>query len=212
MSNTPLKFASQVSGTIEKTLAPNKTGVSTTETAFLVNGNAIANISPFVLPVSVGTPGVFLAGAPGALSNTGQVFRLRAYGFAVTGATENLTLNLYQVPAASIAGLTATSFAGATKIATTGAVAVNSTIGSFLIDVVLQAVAESASAATLQGYQFGYVNNGGSPPTVTGAAPITPVTGLLGEGDLNFFVTSTLSGGNAADVVTLSGLQLEFVS
>jgi len=209
MSQTPLVFQAQVAGSIEKTLKPNATGTSTTETAFLVNGNVVSNISPFVLPISVGNPGVFVGGsyALSSLTSTGLPFRVRAYGFATTGTTENLTVKLYVVPAASISGLTSTSFTGATAIATTGAVAVNSTTGAFELEAVLQPVAESTTSVTLQGYQpAALVNN-----TLGSAAAITSVTGLQGETDLNFFVTSTLSAGNAADVVTLTGLQLEYV-
>jgi hypothetical protein len=209
MSQTPLVFQSQVAGSIEKTLKPNATGTSTVETAFQVNGNSIANISPFVLPLGVGNPGVFVGGsyALSSLTSTGLPFRVRLFGFATTGTTENLTIKLYVVPAASIAGLTSTSFTGATAIATTGAVAVNSTTGGFELEVTLLPVAESTTSVTLQGAQgASLVNN-----TLVAAAAITAVTGLQGETDLNFFVTSTLSAGNAADVVTLTGLQLEYV-
>jgi hypothetical protein len=210
MSNSPLTFQSQVAGTIEKTLAPNATATSTTETAFEVNGNAIASISSFVMPLSVGNPGIFVGGNPSlaTLISTGLPFRVRAWGFAATGTTENLTIKLYQVPQADIASLTATSFVGATAIATTGAKAVNSTTGAFELVAELQAVAESGSSVTLQGFQGATtVNN-----SLVAAAAITPVSGLAGEQDLNFFVTSTLSAGNAADVVTLSGLSIELVA
>lgn len=210
MSQTPLVFQAQVAGTIENTLAPNATGTSTVETAFLVNGNPISSvILPKVLPVSVGNPGVFVAGSYllSTLASTGVPFKVRAFGFAKSGGTQNLTIQLYQVPAASIGGLTATSFTGATAIASTGAVAVNSTSGAFELEAVLQAVAESTTSVTLQGYQpIAIVNN-----SVVAGAAITSVSSLQGESDLNFFVTSTLSGGNAGDVVTLSGLQLEYV-
>lgn len=209
MSNA-LTVQSQVAGTIEKTLAPNATGTSTTETAFQVNGNPIAGISPSVLPLSIGNPGIFVGGNPSlaTLISTGLPFRVRAWGFATTGTAENLTIKLYQVPQASISGLTSTSFTGAVAIATTGAKAVNSTTGAFELVAELQAVAESGSAVTLQGLQAATaVNN-----SLVAAAAITPVTGLQGETDLNFFVTSTLSAGNAADVVTLSGLSIELVA
>jgi len=207
---TPLTFQSQVFGTIEKTLAANATGTSTTETAFQVNGNAIASIAASVLPLGIGNPGIFVGGsyALSSLVSTGLPFRVRAWGFATTGTTENLTLKLYVVPAASISGLTATSFSGATAIATTGAKAVNSTTGAFELEAILQAVAVSSTSVTLQGYQpIAIVNN-----SIVAGAAITSVTGLQGESDLNFFVTSTLSAGNAADVVTLSGLAIELVA
>ena len=209
MSQSPLVFQQQTLGNIEKTLAPNVTGTSTTETAFEVNGNPIASIASFVDPIQVGNPGVFVGGAYSlaSLFSTGVPFRVRAYGFVTTGTTENLTIKLYVVPAASIGGLTPTSFSGATAIATTGAKAVNSTTGAFELDVVLQAVAESTTSVTLQGYQSATVVNN----SLVAAAAITPVTGLQGETDLNFFVTSTLSAGNAADVVVLQGLQIELV-
>jgi hypothetical protein len=208
MAQTPLAFQSQVFGNIEKTLAANATGTSTTETAFMVNGNSIAGISSFVLPLSLGNPGIFVAGsyALGTLASTGLPFKLRAYGFAKTGASENLTINIYQVPAASISGLTSTSFTGATKIATTGALAVNSTTGCFYSELTLQAVATSGTAVTLQGFQTHLVNEGTLvSPVILTASP----SGLYGEGDLNFFVTSTLSVGHAGDTVTLMGLQIE---
>lgn len=207
--NSPLVIAAQVFGTIEKTLAANATGTSTAETAFQNNGNSIAGISSFVNPLPIGNPGIFVGGsyALQTLFSTGLPFRVRAWGFAKSGGTQNLTIALYQVPYASISGLTAASFTGATAIATTGAKAVNSTVGSFYLDAILQAVAESTTAVTLQGYQnIAQVNN-----SIVAAAAITTVTGLQGETDLNFFVTSTLSGGNAGDIVTLQGLNIELV-
>jgi hypothetical protein len=210
MSQSPLVFQAQVLGNIEKTLASNATGISTVETAFQVNGNAIAAIAPFVSPLSIGNTGVFVGGQY-PLSNlisTGVPFRVRAFGYASTGATENLTVKIYVVPAASIAALTATSFAGCTAIASTGAVAVNSTVGAFSIDATLQALAVSTTSVNLQGSQAAaMVNN-----TIVAGAAITPVSGLQGETDLNFIVTSTLSAGHAGDVVVLSQLSLELVS
>lgn len=210
MSTSPLTFQAQVAGSIEKTLAPNATGTSTTETAFLVNGNPIASIGAFVLPLGIGNPGIFVSGlfSLSSLASTGLPFRVRAWGFATTGTTENLTIKLYQVPAASIAGLTATSFTGATAIATTGAKAVNSTTGAFTLEAILQAVAVSGTAVTLQGFQATSIINN----SIVAGAAITPVTGLQGETDLNFFVTSTLSAGFAGDVVTLEGLSIELVA
>jgi hypothetical protein len=210
MSNSPLTFQTQVAGTIEKTLAPNETGTSTTETAFEVNGNPITSISSFVLPLSIGNPGIFVGGnfSLSTLVSTGLPFRVRAWGFADTNTSENLTIKLYQVPQASISGLTATSFTGATAIATTGAKAVDSTTGAFELVAELQAVAESGSSVSLQGFQAATtVNN-----SLVAAAAITSVSGLQGENDLNFFVTSTLSVGAAGDEVVLSGLSIELVA
>jgi hypothetical protein len=208
--STALTIAVQTAGSIEKTLAANATGTSTVETAFQVNGNAIASIAAQVLPVALGTPGIFVGGSYSlaTLVNTGLPFRVRLFGYATTGATENLTINLYQVPAASIAALTATSFVGATAIATTGAVAVNSKTGSFTLDATLQAVAASSTSVTLQGTQSAaQVNN-----TLVAGSAVTTVTGLQGESDLNFFVTSTLSAGHAGDVVVLSQISIELVA
>jgi hypothetical protein len=207
--NSPLVIAAQVAGSIQNTLAANATGTSTTETAFQVNGNSIAGIAAKVSPVGIGNTGIFVAGqyALSTLASTGLPFRVRLWGFAKSGGTQNLTIALYQVPAASISGLTATSFTGATAIATTGAKAVNSTSGAFYLDVICQGVAESTTAVTLQGVQgVAVVNN-----SAVAAAAITSVASLQGEPDFNFFVTSTLSGGNTGDVVTLSGLQIELV-
>ncbi len=207
--NQSFVIAAQVAGNIQNTLAPNATGTSTTETAFQVNGNSIAGIAAKVAPLSIGNPGIFVSGSYSleTLASTGLPFRARLWGFAKSGGTQNLTINLYQVPAASVAGLTATSFTGATAIATTGAKAVNSTKGEFYLDVILQAVAESTTAVSLHGAQgVAIVDN-----SIVSAAAITPVENTQGENDFNFFVTSALSGGNTGDSVTLSGLNLELV-
>lgn len=208
MSNTPLAFEAQVLGTIQKTLAPNATGTSTTETAFLNNGNSITSTAASVIPLSTGNPGLFVGGSYSlsTLTSTGLPFRIRLYGFCKSGGTQNLTISVYQVPAASISGLTATSFTGATKIATTSTKAVNSTTGAFYGDITCQAVALSTTSVTLQGQSSWEVNN-----STVAATNNTAVTGLIGEADLNFFVTSTLSGGNTGDTVTLTGFQLEVV-
>ena len=199
----------QVFGTIENTLKANATATSTTETAFLVNGNSVAGIATKVLPLSIGNPGIFVGGlySLSTLANTGLPFEINVWGHVTTGASENLTIKLYVVPAASISGLTATSFTGATSICTSGAIAVNSTTAAFTLSAQLTAIAVSSTSVTLQGVmQPGYIN-----ATAIAASATTNVASLQGEGDLNFFVTSTLSSGNAADVVTLDGFSLTLV-
>jgi len=208
---SPLVIAQQVAGNIEKTLAPLVIGVSTTETAFSNNGNPIANIPAAVLPISVGDQGVFVAGsyALSTLLSTGVPFRVRAFGYAKIASTNNVTIKLYVVPAASVAALTPTSLTGAVEIATTGAVSVAATTAAFELDATAQAVAVSGTSVSVTGQYAGNSNG-----TVVGPTTLaSSVTGLQGESDLNFFATAQCGAtGSAGDTIVLQQIDVETVA
>jgi hypothetical protein len=214
MAQSANVIAQQVSGNIQKTLATLKIGTSTSETAFSLNGNSIANIAASVQPLGIGSTGVFIAGpysaagVQSALVGTGIPFRVRIVGYATTGDSETVTINLYNIPAANLSTLTSTVFTGAIKIATTGAVTIATTTGVFELHADVQAIAVSATSATLKGTFGGNINGTVVAATTLSSSP----SGLLGEGDLNFFATATVGTGNALDVIQPVQLSIETIT
>ena len=189
---------SQLSGTVQNTLAPLTNGVAgTSETAFSLNAGPISGIGGGVIPLSLGNPGT--------IGGTGGQLKIRANGAAVTTSATSctLTLNLYLIPAAIVAaGLTNQSFTNWKKLATSSARSIANAINSFAVDATVQLT----SSGRLQG-QAGFIIS----DLVDAQAAITAATGLLGEQDLNFVLTSTASNSDSGNVITLNEFSLEAV-
>lgn len=188
----------QVSGTQQLTLA-SIINPGTTKTAFTLNNNALTQSGGGVIPLSAGVTGLY--------AGTGQVLNIRAAGsFAgVTGGTTTIALELYEVPAAIIAagGLTATSFTGFNPVAAPSAVTVSNAAGAFQLEAAIQLDA----AGNLNGTYSGSVDDGTAIPFTA----ISPVTGLVGEADLNFVLAVTLGGAEpSTSVLTLNEFAIDF--
>jgi hypothetical protein len=187
----------QIAGSQQLTIAPlSGTVITTTPTAFQLNNNALTLTGGGVIPLSAGVTGLY--------AGTGQVLDIRGTGqiAGATGGTTTLALTLYEVPASVIAaGLTPTSFTGWNSVATTGAKGVAQSAGSFNFIARLQLDA----SGNLEG-SFKAVINGAVifPETV-----ITPITGLVGEADLNFVLVATLAGAEVGVILTLEEFALD---
>lgn len=186
----------QVSGTIQLTLAPlSGTVITTTKTAFQLNNNALTLSGGGVIPLAAGVTGLY--------QGTGRVLHVAATG-TVTGATASTTtlaLELYEVPAATIAaGLTATSFTGWNAIKTSSTVTIGQTNCSFSFDARLQLDA----AGNLMGQATDVIDS-----QQDAWAAITAITGLTGEADLNFALVATLGGAETGVVVTLDEFRID---
>jgi hypothetical protein len=177
--------------------------VSTTATAFQLNNNGLTLTGGGVIPLSAGVTGLY--------QGTGQVLWIHCAG-TVTGFTANsstLALQLYQVPAsllpiantlAAAQSFTSWNSIGSQSAASFGT---TETAGSFTFDAYVQLDAQG----NLMGY---YDANIGA--TTKAQTVITPITGLVGEQDLNFVLVATIgTAAPAGAIVTLDELSLNYV-
>ena len=189
----------QISGTQQLTLAPlSGTVITTTQTSFQLNNNGLTLTGGGVIPL--------VAGVTGLYAGTGQVLHIRGTGTysgaTIGGSTTTLALELWEVPASVIAaGLTATSFSGFNAVGASGTKTLTTASGSFTLDARLQLDA----AGNLEGqYTFGI--NGAA---VVAWTVVTPITGLVGEADLNFVVAATLGGTEAGVILNLDEFAID---
>jgi hypothetical protein len=197
MSNANV-IASLVSGTIQGTIAPLAVGASTAETAILMS------VNPLTLG---GGGGAVLVGA--AEGNTpsfyagGRPFKVQAWGTATTGASETLTLKLYQVPGAIVSAGTSATLANDHVVKASSARTIATSTAPFYVEGLFQY--ESVSQRLVGNVSFEI--NG----LLDVAAASTIITGLLGDGDLNFILSATMGTGNAADVINLNEISISQV-
>lgn len=190
----------QVAGTQQLTIAPLLgTTITTTKTAFQLNNNALTLTGGGVIPLSAGVTGLY--------AGTGRVLHVRSTG-QVSGATPTTTtllLNLYQVPASllpianTLAG--AQTFTNWNSVAATSALALSDAADSWTFDARLQLDA----SGNLQGSWTATINGA----TIAAWAAITPITGLVGEADLNFVLTATLGGAETGVILTETEFALD---
>lgn len=187
----------QVSGNQQLTLASlSGTAITTTETAFQLNNNALTQSGGGVVPLSAGVTGLY--------QGTGQVLHIRIAG-SYSGATANTTtlkIKVYQVPASLLPISSPTSFSGWTSILDSTAKTVTTATGSFTADAYVQLDA----AGNLEGSYNATINGA----AVVSPTVITPVTGLTGEADLNFVATATLGGAETGVIVTINEFALDY--
>lgn len=187
----------QVAGSQQLTIAPLLGSVITTvQNAFQLNNNALTLSGGGVIPLSAGVTGLY--------AGTGQVLVVRGAGqiAGATGGTTTLNLELFEVPASVIAaGLLPTVFTGFNEVGATGAKGVAEAAGSFVIVARLQLDA----SGNLEGSFKGVINGATIFPETT----ITPITGLVGEADLNFVLAATLGGAEAGVILTLSEFAID---
>lgn len=197
----------QIAGTQQLTLAPLVgSTITTTATAFQLNNNGLTLTGGGVIPLSAGVTGLY--------AGTGQVIWIHAAG-VLTGGTANtstLALTLYQVPASllpianTLSG--AQTFTNWNSIATQSAVNLSTisatvTSGSFSLDAYVQLDGNGNLNGDYASNIFG---------TTKAQTALTPVTGLVGEADLNFVLVATLGGAEpAGELVTLDEFSLNLV-
>ena len=189
----------QIAGTQQLTLAPlSGTTITTTATAFQLNNNALTGVGGGVIPLSAGVTGLY--------QGTGQVLAVRAAG-SYSGATANSTtiaLTLYQVPASllpianTLSG--AQTFTNWNSVGTQAAATVTTASGSFQFEAWLQLDA----AGNLEGSYSSNIDGVTKAQTV-----VTPVTGLVGEADLNFVLVATLGTATTGVIVTLNEFAID---
>lgn len=194
----------QVAGTQQLTLAPlSGTTITTTETAFQLNNNALTLSGGGYIPLSAGVTGLY--------AGTGQVLNIHCAG-TLTGAAgaSTLILKLYQVPAAALPLPSTDSVAnivtaGATLIATsaTGTLAGGATSGSFQFDISVQL--DSLGNLTGEHSSQVFASNAQANTANTAA------TGLVGEADLNFLLSATLGVSETGIIITLDEFSLSIV-
>lgn len=184
--------------TIQNTIAPLTNGVAgSTATAFSLFSGAVSGGGGGVIPLQVGTPGLYFG--------SGRKLKLSARGLCVTGTSTNLTLKLYQIPASVLAtagfysGMAAVSplsnqtFTGWNLVATSSARAVNTATGAWDFIAELQ-LTQAGTTGSLEGTFKDTING-----IFDAEAAVTITTGLIGESDLNFVIVSTLSSANAGN-------------
>jgi len=202
----------QVSGPLQNmfsTTAFTYAANTSTETIFTLNAGAVSLAGGGVIPISLGNPNEYYGSSgPQQTAFTagwvGRTFLVRVAGSVTAGSGMSITIKLYQITAAQIAAgtTTATSFAtGTSNIATTGSLSVASVSTNFE----LQALLQLSSTGQLNGRQAGHVNT-----TAVAAATLTNTpTGLVGEADLNFFVTGAFSAGSSSGLIVINELAIE---
>jgi hypothetical protein len=194
----------QVAGTQQLTLAPiSGTVVTTTETVFQLNNNALTLTGGGYIPLSAGVTGLY--------QGTGQVLWIHIAGqmTATSANVATLIITLYQVPASFLpvpsTDTSAQVITGSNKIATgaTGTLGSGATAGSFSLDAYVQLDAQGNLEGWFQSQTFN---------STTGAKTATTVvTGLVGEQDLNFFATATQGVAETGNIVTLDEFSLNYV-
>jgi hypothetical protein len=191
-----------VFGTNQGNLQALALGTSTSETSFAVNGNTAANPNIAAAPAILRLPDTQPVLAVGtAIASVfawdfGKPFFLQGWGICTTGASANLTLKLYQVPASVVPTLALGSVSGCNLLATSSARAVNTTTKPFLVQASLQWTAVTGLLEGQFSVQIGNLLDAWAVTTET-------TTATLADNELNFLLSATLSSGNAANVVTL---------
>lgn len=186
----------QIGGTQQLTIAPiNGTTVTSTATAFQLNNNGLTLTGGGVIPLSAGVTGLY--------AGTGQVLHVAAQGTFTGAADDDLTITLYEVPAAKLPiadTLTgAQTFTGWNTIAASSSQVIDGVKGNWSADARLQL----SSTGILSGQATFDIN-----ASVNVYAAITNITGLVGEADLNFVVVATFSSGTGS-TVTMDEFRLD---
>lgn len=206
----------QVGGTQQLTLAPLLGSViSTTETAFQLNNNALTLQGGGVVPLSTATTSLFLSsgvsqnGGPivALYAGSGQKLHLLMTGTVTgaTAATTTLILKMYEVPASllpianTLAG--AQTFTGWHVMATSSTRTLATAQSSWEIEARIQ----MDGAGNINGEWTDTINS-----QIDAWANITAITGLAGEADLNFAVTATLGGAETGVSVIPGEFQMYF--
>lgn len=191
----------QIAGTQQLTLAPLQASViSTTKTAFQLNNNGLTLTGGGVIPLSAGVTGLY--------AGTGQVIHVAATGqvAGATAGTSTLLLTLYEVPnsllpiANTLSG--AQTFTGWNSVAATSALELSDAADSWTFDARLQLDA----SGNLQGSWTATINGA----SIASWASITPITGLVGEADLNFVMAVTLGSAEpSTESITMTEFRLD---
>ena len=196
----------QIAGTQQLTIASLLgSTITTTQTAFQLNNNGLTLTGGGVIPLSAGVTGLY--------QGTGQVIWIHCAGTLTGGTTSSTTLaiELYQVPASLLT--IANTLTGAQTFTSWNAVGLQSavnlstisasaTAGSFSLDAYVQLDSQGNLVGYYESNIFG---------TTKAQTVVTPITGLVGEADLNFTFTATLGGTEAGVTVTLDEFALALV-
>jgi hypothetical protein len=191
-------IASLTGGFLQGSIAPLAIGTSTVATAFSMNVNPITGGGggPAVLmgPAENNTPSYYAGCRP---------FKVTAYGTALTKATETVLIGLYQVPGVIAAAGTAGVLANDNLVKASTARSIANGTAPWYIDFVFQYEPVSQRLFGSGGFAI----NG----LVDASAAGTIVTGLVGDGDLNFIVAATMGTGTAGDLITLTEISISQV-
>lgn len=173
---------------------------------------SLFNVPTFVNPVSESAFPAVSGGALRAFVNVrpdlalglldGHPFQVRAVARVTGGTTTNFTLAVY----ANMGGNTnLTTFTNDIKIMTTGAVAINSTSRTVILEG--QGVWDSVAQRFDGNFDIQFGATYTAPATLTTSV----TTGLSVIGNLGFFATALFSASNAANLATLTELSLSAV-
>jgi hypothetical protein len=193
----------QISGTQQLTIAPlSGTTITTTQTVFQLNNNALTLVGGGYIPLSAGVTNLY--------QGTGQVIWIHATGQLTGGTVSSTTLaiELYQIAAANLplpstdTSSTVTGLSNAVALQAAVTLGSTETAGSFSLDAYVTLDSQGNINGYYQSNIFG---------TTKAQTVITPITGLVGEQDLNFLFTATLGGTETGVIVTLDEFSLNFV-
>lgn len=142
---------------------------------------------------SAGTRAMVKVGPP-LLKN--KRFRVKAGGRVTGGTTTNFTAKLYYGTSATIGSNT--------NIATSGALAVNSTSGNWYLEA---EIAHDETSDKLQGLLKGHVNATAVAQAILTNAP----TGVTGDAEIGFTVTGQFSASDAGNAARCDFLEVEIL-
>lgn len=201
-------MAYQQAGPNQNNIAPNTNAQGTTETAVTLLANPFAAALGIsggggAIPLSVPATQGQLQGSNVAsgIWQSGQPFRVRAFGTITTGTTTNVTLKLYQVPASIVAAGTSATLANDNALNSSGTFAVNTTSTNFEMIAELQWDITSKKLTGTIKWSVG--------GTIVAEAEVTVVTTATAlESELNFLLSATFSAANAANVLQVQRFEL----
>ena len=173
--------------------------ISTNPTAFAMNDGAVSKSGGGVQPISV--PGA----GTGMWLGTGRAFKVSASGSYVGAADDDLTITLYQVPAASlpIADTLAgqQTFTNWHSLGASTSRVIDGAKGSFSYDAVYQL----SASGELEGSYTAEIAH------LLDSVAAASAVASLAEADLNFAVVATLAVGGALTVINLNELRIDAV-
>jgi hypothetical protein len=172
------------------------TAIQTTPTAFQLNNNGLTLTGGGVIPLSAGVTGLY--------QGTGAVLHFAAVGSIVGVASTTFIVQLYQVPASLLP--IADTLAAAQTFTNWNLIATSSTrtIGAATAAWSLDSRVQLDAAGHLTGQFTDEIDS-----LVDVYAPITAVSSLVGEADLNFVLVATLAGGETGVIITCNELRLD---
>jgi hypothetical protein len=191
-------IASLTGGFLQGSVAPLAIGASTVPTVFSMNINPITSGGggPAVLvgPAENNTPSFYAGCRP---------FKVTGWGTALTKATETVVLAIYQVPGVIVKAGTAGVLTNDNLLVSSTARSIANGTAPWYCDFTMQYEPVSQRLIGSGSFNINGLDDANASTTI--------VTGLVGDGDLNFIIAATMGTGTAGDLITLTELNISVI-